>query len=148
MRYFSVPDLGQIRRLLGAGSGLAALVALPSRAVEQWLGSRRAARQDPVLRLAWWWYIPESGIYHQSKLTQQGLGQPGISQPRRRGSAGPGSAPRSVTMGGPTVDAATATACRHLGVPLSTVRVEVLDYGGPERPFQAAELARVFVTER
>jgi hypothetical protein len=61
---------------------------------------------------------------------------------------GPGSAPRSVTMGGSTVDAATAAACRHLGVPLSTVRVEVLDYGRPKRPFQAAELARVRVTER
>ena len=31
---------GQVRMLLGAGSGLAALVALLSRAVEQWLGSR------------------------------------------------------------------------------------------------------------
>jgi hypothetical protein len=51
-------------------------------------------------------------------------------------------------MGGPTVDAATVAACRHLGVPLSTVRVEVLDYGRLKRPFQAAELARVSVTER
>ena len=31
---------GQVRMLLGAGSGLAALVPLLSRAVEQWLGSR------------------------------------------------------------------------------------------------------------
>ena len=31
---------GQVRMLLGAGSGLAALVALLSPAVEQWLGSR------------------------------------------------------------------------------------------------------------
>lgn len=57
-------------------------------------------------------------------------------------------APRSVTMEGPTVDAATAAACRQLGVPVSAVRVEVLDYGKPKRLFQAAQPARVRVTTR
>ena len=42
---------------------------------------------------------------------------------------------------GPSVT--TAAPCRHLGVPLSTVRIEILDYGGPKRPFRAVELARV-----
>ena len=57
-------------------------------------------------------------------------------------------APKSVTVEGPTVDAATAAACRHLGVPLSAVRVEVLDYGRPKRLLQAAQPARVRVTTK
>lgn len=54
--------------------------------------------------------------------------------------------PRSMTAEGPTVEDAIAAACRQLGVSVSAVRVEVLDYGKPKRLFQAAQPARVRVT--
>ena len=34
-----------------------------------------------------WWYIPESGIYHQAKLTQPRARRAGISPARGGGSA-------------------------------------------------------------
>jgi hypothetical protein len=45
-----------------------------------------------------WWYIPERGIHHHSKLTRQ-AGQARISQAKRGGSTGPPDRSRHVTCG-------------------------------------------------
>ena len=48
---------------------------------------------DPRL----WWYIPERGIHHHSKLTRQGPAR--IAQAKSGGSTGPPGRSRHVTCG-------------------------------------------------